>query len=470
MKKTKILCTIGPASISKQTLRKMIEAGMDAVRINNSHGDFSQYKEIVENVRAIKDIPIIMDTQGPRVRIYTEVEIKIKDGDIITAGFTQNNEIYFDFDFYKEIKLPQKILIDDGSLHGKIISKKKNKIEIKFLNSGTLKNDKGICLPNINLDMPILSNKDTKAIEFCRQKHIDFISLSFVRNKKDIDYVRKKINSNEIGIIAKIENNQALKNFDELLESVDGIMIARGDLGVQLPSESLPLIQKELIKKCNMAGKFVITATQMLQSMIENPTPTRAETSDVANAILDGTDVVMLSGETSVGKYPVHSVQQMAKIASTVESYAKTNMLEETNLSIGDAISHTVYDLTKHMPFDKIVILTLSGYTAKAISRYRIKEETIAIVPCRKIKKRIDLYFGITPVVYENLPENKKTLHSAIYLHKIGLLKSTDLVLFTAGIYLPKQRSTNLIQIHKMSELLEYANEHKNHLRHKSSD
>ncbi|MBN2422154.1 pyruvate kinase [Candidatus Woesearchaeota archaeon] len=456
MKKTKIICTIGPASEKKSVLKKMISAGMNSARINLSHGTFEEYTKRIENIRKIKDIPIILDTKGPEIRIHTNQELNVNKGETLIVSFDKNDNYFFDYNFSNEINPGDELFIEDGLLRSKIIEKTKDKITIRFINSGIIKNAKGVNLPEAKLDLPILHEKDKEGIKFAIKNKIDFIALSFTRTKKDILTVREKLRNSNIGIIAKIENKQGLDNFDEILKEADGIMVARGDLGVELPSEKIPLIQKELIRKCYIKGKFVITATQMLQSMIDSATPTRAETSDVANAILDGTDTVMLSAETAIGSHPVLAVKEMARISREVENSVNVNMPLPGVLNTCQAISHSVFNLQKALEVNKIVVLTKSGYTAQLISGFRLDKEIIAITPSKRVMKKLDLYFGITPVVYSRLPEKDRVLHGAMFAFKNGLLNRNDIVLFTAGLYITGKPSTNLIEIHRISDLLEY--------------
>jgi pyruvate kinase len=461
MKKTKIVSTIGPASENINILKKMIESGMDCARINLSHATFKEYQERIDNIRKIKDIPIILDTKGPEIRIYTDKDLFLKKGDKLKIGFNKKDKIFFDYNFYDKIKKNQSLFIEDGRLRTKIIEKSNGKIKIKFLNSGELKNKKGVNLPDSNLNLPILHEKDKKGIKFALKNQLDFIAVSFTSSKNDLLKVRK-LTDNKIGIIAKIENKKGLDNFDEILEISDGLMVARGDLGVEIHSEKIPLIQKKVIKKCNVKGKFVITATQMLQSMIQSSTPTRAETSDVANAILDGTDAVMLSAETAIGKYPEKAVREMAKIGREVEDNINVKIPEFFQQDITEAISHSVFDLQKLLDIDKIIVLSNSGYTARKISRFRIKKDIITITPDLRVRKKLQLYFGINPLFFPGLPERDKVLYCGLYAYKKGYVDKADTVLFTAGLYNPKKPITNLIQIHKISDLIDFSNKFKN--------
>ncbi|MBN1502234.1 pyruvate kinase [Candidatus Woesearchaeota archaeon] len=452
MKKTKILCTIGPASMSKKTMQQMLKAGMNGIRINTSHGTFDQYNKIIKNIRELDNIPIIIDTNGPEVRINCKSELLVNTGDKIEIGFNNKSTAWFDYDFYKKIKPGMLIMINDGLLQLKLVKKRNKALVLEALTAGLLQNRKGVNLPNLNLGLPILTKKDEEVIKFSNKMDVDFIALSFTRTPQDVKLVRRKLN-NDIGIIAKIENSQGIENFDSLLPIVEGIMVARGDLGVEIPSQKIPIIQKDIVKRCNQQSKLVIIATQMLESMITNPLPTRAETSDVANAILDGADTIMLSGETTIGRYPVNSVTEMSKIALDVENNVKSNVKEQGNIGVSEAISSTIFQLCRLLPISKVVTITRSGYTARMISRFRLRQSIIAVTKNRKVRNRLQLYFGVEPVCFSSTVKSDKIVSSARFLHNKGLVKKDELVLFSSGAYSAK-KTTNLLGVHKISDIL----------------
>ncbi|MBD3204351.1 pyruvate kinase [Candidatus Woesearchaeota archaeon] len=454
MKKTKIICTLGPASSDLKILKEMISNGMDCARINLSHGRFIDYEKLITNLRKIKNLTIILDTKGPEVRMYTNNTKIVSKDDLIKIGFTKENDIYFDVDFYNRVKKGNIIYFNDGKLKAKIIFKKKRLLGLKFLCDGVLKNAKSVNINGVFFNLPILHDKDIKGIKFAIKHKIDYIALSFTRSTKDIEQLKKKLKRSDIGVIAKIENRQGLDNFDKILTKSDGVMIARGDLGTEIKPEKIPLIQKKIIEKCNEKGKLVITATQMLQSMINSETPTRAETSDVANAVIDGTDAIMLSAETAIGKYPVNAVKEMRNISLEVENEIKSDIKSLEKISITEAISHSVYEIEKILSIDKIVVLSNSGFTARMISRFRMDKIIIVITPSENVKKKLDLFFGIFSVVYKDMPKNDKILHASRFAYKKKLISKSDLVLFTAGLYSPGRPATNLIEIHRMKDLL----------------
>src|SRR3989344_3874666 len=456
MKRIKISCVIGPASMKSNTLKRMIKAGMDGAGINLSHGDFDQYKKIVQNIKAISDIPISVDTQGPKIRIRVNENFFASKGQKIVAGFSKkNNSNYFDTDFYKDVKIGDRVLIHDGLLKAEVIKKEDKKITLLFHNTGMLEDRKGVNLPDSTVDLPLLTAKDKKGIKFALENNLDFINLSFTRNKENIEYI-KRLTKNKIGIIAKIENHEGINNLDEILEVVDGIMVARGDLGVEISPEKLPRVQKSLIQKCNKQGKIAIVATELLESMTEKTRPTRAETSDIANAVLDGADCLMLRGETAHGKHPVESISELKKISFEVQPFIKSNVDPEKCTGISSCVSHSIFELARKLKMKKVVAVTRSGYTASMISRYRLDHEIIAITDSEKIRRKLELHYGIRPVVFKDMPEWDKILASAKFCYANGLIKKNELVIFTAGIFSTQENISNLIQVSKIADAIKY--------------
>ncbi len=453
LKKTKIICTIGPASLSKETLEKMYRAGMNGVRINTAYGDIDQYKLIISNVREVAQIPIIIDIKGPEIRLKVKKKRFIRKGETAKVGFGYEN-INFNHNFYDEIEVGDRIYIDNGRVKTRVIEKTSGRLRLLFMSNGEISDGKGVNIPNKRLSAPPLSKRDFEIMEFAKENDVEYVALSFTRSKKDVDAFKVNSKGFRGAIIAKIENTEGLENFEEILNSVEGIMIARGDLGVEIELEKVPLIQKKLIRRCNQRGKIVITATEMLESMINQPNPTRAEVSDVANAILDGTDAVMLSGETSIGKYPVESVLMITRIAKEVETSVKYNVEEEKFIDISDAVSKAIQKICKDMPIDKVVTLTRSGYTARMIARFRIVQPIIAVTPKEEVKKQLELVFGVYPVHVDYRFEKDRILTVAERLHSMHLVHESDMVLFTAAFRTKLKHASNLIEIHKIKELI----------------
>ncbi len=453
-KKTKILCTLGPAANSVDTIRKLIEAGMNGARINTSHGTFEEYRQMIENIREIADIPIIMDTQGPKIRLRMKKELQVEENDVIEVGFNEECELYLDKDVLDYLNTGDRALIDDGDFETYIERKSDRVVFFRFMNDGYLTSGRAVNFPKKYLPLEALSEKDIQSLIFASEMGLDFIALSFTRSKEDIQECKKYLQNDHIKIIAKIENQQGVDNFEEILEEVDGVMVARGDMGVELDPEVIPIIQKKLIQKCNDAGKLVITATQMLQSMIHNPRPTRAETSDVANAILDGSDVVMLSGETAAGMYPVKSAQMMARIASYAERFVQISIAP--GHGVERAICDSIKTLCDAAEINKIVTVTRRGFTAKLISRLRLQPKILALTFSKEIFRELHLYYGIHPVMCPYADRDFRPAEAGMFLYEKGLINEEELVLFASGEYHPTNQRTNTIQIVRMSDLADY--------------
>jgi pyruvate kinase len=454
-KKTKILCTVGPSSFSEGTLRKMFSAGMNGVRINTAYGDFDQYESVIEKIRKIADIPLMIDIKGPEIRIMATQKKVVNIGETVEVGFN-GEEMSFNHDFYDKMNVNDIVYIDNGKIKTRVVEKSKRKLRLLLMDDGTIENGKGVNIPNKQLSVPTFSEKDLKSIKFAKKLDVEYIALSFARNVNDVENLKAQTNGFE-GIIAKIENFEGVKNFEEILNAVDGIMVARGDLGVEIEPERVPLVQKSIIKNCNQNGKLVVTATEMLESMIHQPTPTRAEVSDVANAILDGTDVVMLSGETAVGQYPVESVDMMSRIANATENTVKSHVEDYgTFINISDTVSKAIQRICQDMPVDKIITMTLSGYTARMIARFKVAQPIIAVTPKKRVKKQLELVFGVYPVQIDYQNEKDRIASVANQLHSMKLVDEADIILFTSGVRTRVKHSSNSIEIHKIRELRKF--------------
>ena len=457
-KKTKIICTVGPASMDSETIRRMYEAGMDAVRINTAYGDFGQYDEIISMTRAVGEIPIIVDIKGPEVRMRIKGPREARVDDLIVAGFG-DEELTFPYNFYDEVSVGDRIVIDNGAVGTKLEKKEEGKLHLRVLDGGILQDNKGVNIPGKRLNVPQLSQKDLDAIGYAREKDVEFVALSFTRDAGDVDNLRQAIGSGAQRIIAKIENEEGVWNVAEILEAANGLMIARGDLGVEIEYEKVPLIQKDLISRCNQRGKVVITATQMLESMVDQPTPTRAETSDVANAILDGSDAVMLSEETSIGKYPVRAVEMMTRVAKEAERMVTSKVTTRAFHNISETVSQSISLIANSMPLDKIVTLTRSGYTARMITRFRPRQPIIAVTDDEMVKRQLELTYGVAPVHIRYREAADTILNACQTLEEEGLLEPEEYVLFTAGVRTEKPHESNLIEIHRVADLLSVAKE-----------
>ncbi len=423
IKKTKIVATIGPATTSVEMLSKLLKAGMNVVRLNFSHGDFAEHQEKVDNFKlAMKATGIsgavLQDLSGPKIRLgeFSTERVELKAGNTITITTKKiiGNEKIVSINyplFPKEVKKGDMIMVDDGKKKFEVVSVKGEEVLCKIIVGGDTKGRRGVNLPDSDLSIKSLTLKDIKDIDFGIKNNVDFFAFSFVRTPQDVVDLRTILNKrkSKAKIIAKIETPQAVKNIDEILELCDGLMVARGDLAIEVPAEKVPMIQKMLIKKCNEAGKIVITATQMLESMIKSPVPTRAEVSDIANAILDGTDAVMLSEETTLGMYPVEAVKMMSKVAFDIEhNYPERKVIptvERGGRSVTDSITGSVVKIAHDLDAKAIIALTKTGYTARMISRHKPESPIIAVSYDVSTYHQLNLSFGCLPVLIDEYKE-----------------------------------------------------------------
>jgi len=431
---------------------RMVNAGMNGVRVNTAYGDFTHYSSIIDNVREVADIPIVFDIKGPEIRLKVAQKRVVEKDEVLKVGFN-SEEISFNHDFYEKMEVNDAVYIDNGKIRTKVVEKNSRMVHLLFINGGVLDDGKGVNVPNKKLATPTFRKKDLEIIRFAKERDVEYFALSFVRNTHDLENFKSQVSGFEGGLIAKIENSEGVDNFDEILEVADGIMVARGDLGVEIEPEKVPLVQKAIIRKCNQHGKLVITATEMLESMIQQPNPTRAEVSDVANAILDGTDTVMLSGETAIGKYPVEAVEMMARIAGETEKAAESKVEDGVFINISDAISKAIQRICQNMPIDKVVTLTRSGYTAKMIARLKIKQPIIAVTPTKKTKRQLELVFGVLPVQMDYQNEPDRIFAVVNKMRCMNLIEDNETVLFTSAVRTMKEHASNSIEIHRIKNL-----------------
>ncbi len=435
MRKTKIICTLGPAVDSDERITQIINAGMDCARLNFSHGTHEEQEVRLNRVRRIagelnRHIPILLDTKGPEIRLkdFENGSVVVEKGSLFTfdtdketPGTKERIGLTYD-KLAKNVEVGTKILVDDGKIELKVTAIKGSKVICKVITGGKLSNHKSINIPNVEIPMPYLNDVDKSDLLFGIEHNVEYIAASFVRCADDLKKLRKFLKDNggqDIKVISKIENGQGINNFDEILELSDGIMVARGDMGVEINFEKIPAIQKMMIEKCNREGKIVVTATQMLESMTENPRPTRAEVSDVANAIYDGTTVIMLSGESAAGRHPVEAVRTMANIAVNAENtinyyekYVDSSADMEPNLK--NAICASAYNAAKYLDAKAIVVLTRSGATANILSLFHPECPVIAATISERGRNQLNLVWGITPVAAENLDSADKFVEYAV--------------------------------------------------------
>ena len=477
MRRTKIVCTIGPATSSEAQLEALILAGMNVARLNFSHGEREEHAAVIERVRALSErlntpVAILQDLQGPKIRTGT-----LKGGQPVTlvdgATFTiTSREIEGSAEevstTYKplpqDVKIGDRILLDDGLLELLVLSSNDTDVQTRVVHGGVLKEHKGINLPGVAVSAPALTEKDLADLRFGLQHNVDYVALSFVRRPQDMIEARTSVHrfQAELGqddrqavpLIAKLEKPEAIAHLDEILKVTDGVMVARGDLGVEMPLEKVPLIQKRIISRCNDMGLPVITATQMLESMITNPRPTRAEASDVANSILDGTDAVMLSGETSIGAYPIDAVKTMARIA--VETEAGNATMRQPNcknISQAHAVSHAARALTEEASVQAIIVLTRSGFSAELISKDRPRTPILAFTPDMHVYNRLALWWGVLPLHVKMLGTTEDLINVVDqYLLDAKLLQEGAHIVIMRGRPNASSARTNYVRLHRVGD------------------
>lgn len=468
MRRTKIVCTMGPATASDDVLRALMLNGMNVARLNFSHGTHESHLETINRIKTMREqlrlpIALMLDTSGPEIRLKDfendKVELNYGQDFTLTTDDILGDETRVAITYehlYRDVRPGSVILIDDGQVELKVKSVVGHDINCKVMNGGVISNHKGVNVPDVSLGLPFVSDKDRSDIIFGIENGIDFIAASFVRcadDVKELKFLLKEHHGENTAIIAKIENREGVRNIDEILAVADGIMVARGDLGVEIPIREIPAIQKLIIKKATAAGKIVITATQMLDSMIHNPRPTRAEATDVANAIYDGTGAIMLSGETAAGKYPVEAVKTMADIAEYTEGdidYEKRfrETQHDFNDSVTNAISHASGLTAIDIKADAIITVTQSGYTARMISKYKPSCPIVGCTPSEKTYYQLNLVWGVTPQMLEHIEDSDMLFDSAFNKAiGIGFVRIGKPAVLTAGLPLGNSSRTNTIRV-----------------------
>lgn len=474
MRKTKIICTIGPASEAAEIMSQLVAQGMNVARLNFSHGEHAEHKSRIETVRQVAaqlqvPLAIMLDTKGPEIRtgLLQEKIVNLKSGQRFVLTTRQvpgdENEVWVSYaNLPSEVKAGVSILLADGLINLEVESATATDIICRVINGGALGEKKGVNVPGVRINLPFLSDKDIADVNFGADQQVDFIAASFVRSAQDVLEIRRilEARSANIDIIAKIESQSGVDHLDEIIKVADGVMVARGDLGVEIPAEEVPLVQKTIIRKCNQAGKLVIIATQMLESMINNPRPTRAEVSDVANAIFDGADAIMLSGESAAGKYPVESVETMARVSVRTEqvlSYhdlLRARRLQSTS-SVTDAISYATCATAASLGIASIITATTTGATARMVSKYRPQADIMAVTSDPAVMRKLILVWGVYPVLTKPAYGTDEIFERALAgcLDK-NYIRQGDMVVLTAGSPAGLTGSTNLIKVHVVSDIL----------------
>lgn len=475
MRKTKIICTLGPATDDENVLRELLLNGMNVARVNMSHGTHEEQKVRIDSVKKLREeldlpIAILLDTKGPEIRTgnFSKGPVTLESGQEFTLttedidGDTTRCSVTFKT-LPQELEEGNRILIDDGLIELRVKSLTDTDVVCKVINGGNVSSHKGINIPNVKLSLPFISEQDKKDIAFGVEQDVDFIAASFTRSADDIMLLRKELKKNNcdnIRICAKIENHEGIDNIDDIIKVSDSIMVARGDLGVEIPLEDIPILQKKIIQKVYEAGKQAITATQMLDSMIKNPRPTRAESTDVANAIYDGTSAIMLSGETAAGKYPIQAVKTMAKIAlaterdiNYIEQFRKRDITERPDVT--SAISHATCTTAHDLGAKAILTVSKTGQTARMISKYRPECPIICGTTEPKVRRQMNLSWGVTPIVVEEKNNTDELFEHVVHVaESLGYVSSGDLTVITAGVPLGVSGTTNLLKVHLVGNVL----------------
>ncbi|MBP7174886.1 MAG: pyruvate kinase [Thermoclostridium sp.] len=475
MRKTKIICTLGPACDNEEIMKKLVLSGMDVARTNFSHGSHQEHKKRIELLKKVaadvgRPIALLLDTKGPEIRTGRlkgdQVLLKAGQSFILTAQDIEGNDLSVSITYkelFRDVQKGSHILIDDGLIELKVQDIYESDIHCIVLNGGRLGNNKGINVPGADIHLPSITQQDIEDIQFGIENDYDFIAASFVRKADDVAEIKRVLEKNggqEIKVISKIENRQGIQNIDEIIMISDGIMVARGDLGVEIPVEEVPIVQKMLIEKCYRNGKPVITATQMLDSMIRNPRPTRAEASDVANAIYDGTSCIMLSGETASGKYPVETLETMSRIAEKAETamdYRKRFVGAQFEMmpTITNAISHATCTTAMDLKASAIITVTKSGHTARMISRFRPDCPIIATTVSPKVQRQLSLSWGVLPYLVQEATSTDEMFEMGVEKAlESGLVKNGDLTVITAGIPVGVSGTTNILKVHLVGRVL----------------
>ena len=474
MRKTKIVCTLGPATDGQGVLRQMIQAGMNVARFNFSHGSYDEHQRRLEALTALREelhLPVaaMLDTKGPEVRLRTfqngPVHLKTGQSFTLTTDDVPGDETRCSItyaDLPQDVKPGNTILLDDGLVRLTVLETTAREIRCRAENDGVMKDKKGVNVPGVSLSMPYMSQRDREDILFGIRQGFDFVAASFVRSAADVREIRHILDKNhsKIRIIAKIENQEGVSNLVDILSVADGIMVARGDMGVEIDFTEIPIIQKDIIWRCYNAGKPVITATQMLDSMIEHPRPTRAEITDVANAIYDGTSAIMLSGETAAGRWPVEAVRTMSAIAERTESdinYDKRLKMRtmEGQLSVAGAVAHAACTTAMDIKANAIITVSKSGETARLLCKYRPETPIIACVLTEQVYRQLTLSWGITPIMMEYAHDTDELIEKAVSTSQsAGLVQDGDLVVITAGVPVGISGTTNMIKAHLVGDAL----------------
>ncbi|MGC9058014.1 MAG: pyruvate kinase [Candidatus Micrarchaeia archaeon] len=450
----KVISTYGPA-VSEDSMLERFCAESDVIRINISHQTPSEAEKLFNKLRKFKK-PIMIDTSGPEIRIRTSAKIEIRKGETVKIGMDESSMAYFDQRIWGMLKPRDKIYLNDGQSALELVSKSKDEMIFKSLDDVVIKDRAGVNVKGRPIKFPSLRDSDITVLE---NTDPEFVALSYTRTAADVKTARKHTDAD---IIAKIENYEGVKNIESILEVADGVMVARGDLGIEVPEEKVPLIQKNIITLANSYAKPSIVATQVLYSMVSNPSPTRAEVSDVANAVLDGADAILLSNETAVGKYPLNSIRVIRRVADSVAPYVYSKLHDCSSAKcidpISDILSRTIYTIASKKEITKIVVITRSGYAVRLISRFKLPKSIIAITDDHIVAQKLNLFYNVIPVFWHAKPKQNLVQRATLLCLENGLLKDDDTIIFTAAVRTKRPGWTNMIEVHNVKDMLEFFN------------
>lgn len=456
MRFTKIIATLGPASSDAETVKKMAEEGMNCIRINTAHGDSDQYRHLVSLVAENDDVATMIDVKGPEIRIRLEEPRRLEHGDTFKVYFEDGRYPRLNYDVVDDLEVGEKIFFDDGLITTRIVETTDKAIRLRSSQNALLQPDKGVNIPGKELGLPALTENDKRALEFAVEHDIDYVAQSFVRSKKDIHATKDVVGDDPIKTIAKIENHEGVNNLEEIIDASDGIMIARGDLGVELPQERVPALQKQIVRKTAAKNNISVVATQMLESMTNNPQPTRAEVSDVANAVLDGADAVMLSGETAIGDYPVKTVSTMRSVANAIEEDITARFDPGNSSSISEDMSNAAHKVAKRQGADALIVVGEGTKQTRLLSRYRLCTPIISVTETPRVARQLNLVWGAKPILMDPLPTTEIIPRVAQRAFREGLVEEDDTVVFYAGVGTDDHEEGNLVETHRIGAFLRY--------------
>ena len=453
---TKIIATLGPASSDKQVVDTMRENGLNCVRINTAHGDPEQYKDLLGLVEKDPGIATMIDIKGPQIRIRLDEKLSLDEAETFVVGFAPDDVPRLNYDLYDDLDVGNTVFFDEGYVETTVASKTDGGVVLQVEHDATIRPGKGVNIPGTELDLPALTEKDKHMLEFAKKHSVDFVAQSFVRGPEDLAKTQEIIGDDPMKIIAKIENHEGVNNLEEIISAGDGIMIARGDLGVELPQQRIPALQKRMVKEAAEQSKISVVATQMLESMTESPKPTRAEVSDVANAVLDGADAVMLSGETAIGEYPSQAVGTMREVAAAIEEDIPSDVAMDGYESISEDMSLAAATVGQHQDADAFVVIGSGTVQTRLLSRYRLCTQIISVTEKPRVARQLNLVWGARSVLMEALPQEHIIPRAAKHVFDKGLVSTDDTVVFYAGVGTDDHEAGNLVETHAVGEFLAY--------------